>query len=330
MSSRAIGRPGPITRRTALALLGGSVAAGRGAAQTRYDLSHGYQAESVAGRAAEIFARRVSDASGAEMVVFPASKLMKSVDGFDALYAGGIAAWLGVHPATTRLAEMRLFDMPFLIRDTDHLRRAFEFGLVGRMRDFFAKQGLVLAAPIVTGAHVFSTSGRPILSPEDLEGMKLSVRGGALTSEGFAKLGASIVRLPTAELYPALQAGFLEGVATPLDTVLSARLYEVHNYLSLTRHVHGVAFLVLNERSADEIDRGLVQEIGDALAMEVLDLAAAADLELIDNLRERGMEVAEVDTDRFEIAKKLAYDLYLNDAPEAWDMLSLIEEAAYF
>lgn len=320
---------GRVTRRSALGLLSGALMFARAQGQTSLQLPHGYAPDGVAGRAAEYFAQRLARSGAATVEVLPRNRMMSSQEGFELVSNDKIDAWMGAIPASNAIASLRVFDVPFLIRDTDHLARAFDIGLSDPLKEAFAERGMRLVAPVVTGTHGISSAQRPVEDPGALEGLKLSISAGRLTIEGFSRLGASVVRIPTAELYPASQAGFLDAVAAPLASLQSLRLYETHRYLSLTRHVYGVAFLLVSRSTARRLGERQLDEIGRDITFRSLEDAEASDRATIENLAQRGMEVVDVDAGRFEYTKKLTYDLYLNEAPEAWNILSLVEKAAF-
>ncbi len=316
-----------LSRRALLALAAVGLFPLATAAQSRMRLSHGYPPGSIVDEAAARFARYVEEAIEIRLEVFPAGAFMQSREAFQALFSGQLESWIGSAPAEAAMKSLQVFDVPFLIRGPRHFRRIINAGLTGPLADVFAERGLVLVAPIAMGSHAISSSSRPVIHPSDLEGIKLNVRGGGITEAGFSRLGASTVQLPASEVFPASQAGFLDAFAGPIQLIDKQRLYEAHHFLSLTRHVYSIAYLVLNRDAASAFERDSLREVGGEISDFSLAASEAADQDAINSLSANGMEVNEIDPFEFEYTKKITYDLYLSQAPEAWEMLNFVEDS---
>ena len=66
--------------------------------------------------------------------------------------------------------------------------------------------------------------------------MKIRSPGGEIAQDFFATFGAEAGYVPFSQMYDALKERRFDGQSDPLGVVLSLKLYEVQNYLSLTCH----------------------------------------------------------------------------------------------
>lgn len=317
-----------IDRRKFLALCCAAMFPGAANAQTHMRLSHAYPAGSIVDMIAREFSERVKRESDIEFEIFPNGLLYRSSDGMEALLNGSLDAWVGSAPAEEMMQSLQVFDVPFLIRSSDHFRRIVEASADSILSKLFSQRDLVLIAPIATGAHAISTSGSKIIDPFDLKGRNLVVRNGAIAESGFSELGANTVRLPLAELFPASQAGYLDAYAGPIQDMFNLDLYKLHHSVTLTQHAFGIAYLVMNRHSVDKIPFINWRKIGREISLFSIKLSEDADREALDFMASSGVEVVKIDPFEFEYTKKFSYDLYLSKFPEAYDVLNFIEDRA--
>ncbi|MGH7057089.1 MAG: TRAP transporter substrate-binding protein [Acetobacteraceae bacterium] len=96
------------------------------------------------------------------------------------------------------------------------------------------------------GFREITTSTKPIETPEDLKGFKIRVPVSPLSLSLFKDLGAAAVTMNVAELYTALQTHVVSGQENPLDIIETEKFYEVQKYCSLTNHMWGGWWMVMN------------------------------------------------------------------------------------
>lgn len=72
---------------------------------------------------------------------------------------------------------------------------------------------------------VFTTNKR-LEKPEDMDGMKIRVPGGAANVQRYKTFGANPVSIPLSDLPQALQRGTVDGIWSTQETVRSAKLWE--------------------------------------------------------------------------------------------------------
>ncbi len=94
---------------------------------------------------------------------------------------------------------------------------------------------------------------RPVLSPEDLRGLKIRVMGTPVLVQAFQALGAQATPMSFGELYSALEQGVVDGAETDHVDLLYERFYEVTQYVSLTEHMYLAAGLVFSQKVLDRL-----------------------------------------------------------------------------
>jgi TRAP-type C4-dicarboxylate transport system substrate-binding protein len=174
----------------------------------------------------QMIAREVAAANvGLEIKVFPGSSLVKAREQWKAMLTGQIDMTSfpldyasGFHP------QFGATLMPGLVKGHEHAKRVNASPFMNDIRAIIEQGGVkVLADAWLAGA--FGGKDKCIRTPADANGMKIR-SAGATFSQMWAGAGASIVSIPSNEVYSALQQGVAQGTDTSSGSFVSFRLYE--------------------------------------------------------------------------------------------------------
>jgi len=86
---------------------------------------------------------------------------------------------------------------------------------------------------MLKGVHI-TNSKRPVISPGDLNGLKLRLPQSPAMLAWFRALGADASPLPFPQLYGALQAGVFGGQENPIAAIISAKFGQVQKFLTMS------------------------------------------------------------------------------------------------
>jgi TRAP-type transport system periplasmic protein len=174
----------------------------------------------------QMIARDVAAANvGLEIKVFPGSSLVKAQEQWKAMLNGQIDMSSfpldyasGFHP------QFGATLMPGLVKSHAHARRINDSAFLNDIKAIVEKDGVkVLADAWLAGA--FAGKEKCIRKPEDAAGMKVR-SAGATFAQMWAGAGASVVSIPSNEVYNAMQQGVIQGTDTSTGSFVSFRLYE--------------------------------------------------------------------------------------------------------
>jgi tripartite ATP-independent transporter DctP family solute receptor len=259
------------------------------------------------------FARRVSERlpGEVEIAVFGSSQLGGDELLLQKLKLGTVDLSLPSTVMSSTIDEFGLFEMPYLVRDRDHMRRIEQEVFWPELAPLAERDGYTVLAVWENGFRHITNSRRPIRRPEDLRGIKLRTPRGIWRVKLFQGYGANPTPMPFSEVFIALQTGVMDGQENPLAQIYSAKLHEVQDYLSLTGHVYTPAFVTMStarwNRLPEHVRTALV-EIARDMQSYVYESAERMDVAILDSLRIAGIEVNEVDTDAFVAATGPIYD----------------------
>jgi TRAP-type C4-dicarboxylate transport system substrate-binding protein len=174
----------------------------------------------------QMIAKEVAAANvGLEIKVFPGSSLVKAQEQWKAMLSGQIDMSSfpldyasGFHP------QFGATLMPGLVKSHAHARRLNDSPFMKDIRGIIDQGGVhVLADAWLAGA--FGAKDKCVRKPEDAAGQKFR-SAGATFSQMWAGAGASIVSIPSSEVYNALQQGVATATDTSTGSFVSFRLYE--------------------------------------------------------------------------------------------------------
>ena len=167
--------------------------------------------------------------------VYPGSSLMKTVAQFSALRKGALD--VSLYPlsyAGGEVPETNIGLMPALVPSYE-VGAAWKTSDVGRMlAKILDEKGIVVLSWIWQAGGVASRA-TPLVQPEDAKGLK--VRGGSREMDMMLKAaGASVITLPSNEIYAAMQTGAMDAAMTSSTSFISFKLEEIAKHLTSGRN----------------------------------------------------------------------------------------------
>ncbi len=170
-----------------------------------------------------------------KLEVFPSSQLGTERDLHVAIRTGGVEMLLGSPGgASVHLKELAILTAPYLFRDDAHWQ-AVAFGEIGAdWKKRTAEQaGVQIVGWFPLGTrHVVSRTA-PYENLAAIQGQKIRVADLAPYPQVFQGFGAIPTPIAFAEMYTALETGIVDGADTPLDIIMSQKLFEVAKYVNL-------------------------------------------------------------------------------------------------
>lgn len=210
-------------------------------------------------------------------------------------------------------SRFALFDMPFLVKDRDHLERLDQEIIMQDLAESIEAKGLHIVSTWENGFRHITNNERPIDKPADLEGLKLRTPKSEWRTMMFDTWGANPTPMAFSEVFVALQTGVVDGQENPLSNINGAKFQEVQDYLSLSNHVYSPIWLTAGKGGWEKLPEDMRTAITE-VAAETQGWALAKGEELDENLigtmREAGMEINRVDRDAFVEASAPVYQAY--------------------
>src|SRR5213592_2353927 len=162
---------------------------------------------------------------GLDIQVYPGASLFKPNEQWNALVNGQLD--ISSFPLDYASGKVRDFGatlMPGLVRSHDRAARMANSPFMKDIRAQIDKAGVIVLSDAWLAGAVASKKGC-IRKPEDLKGVKIRSAGPTF-AHMWQAAGASIVSVPSNEVYNALQTGVAEATDTSTGSMVSFRIYE--------------------------------------------------------------------------------------------------------
>ena len=291
-----------------IAMLAFAGPAARG--QTTLKLGHVGDPGSLYELTSNDFAQCVGKSGRAKVEVYGSSQLGNDEAMLQKLKLGQIAFSLPSSIMSSVSPTFGVFEMPYLIKDRDHMRRVRD-----QLGPVFVEaaeaRGYHIAGFWENGFRNVTNNVRPVVKPEDLQGIKLRTPKGEWRVKMFQSYGANPTPMAFSEVFTALKTGVIDGQENPLTQIYAGKFQEVQKYLSMTGHVYSPVYLATSSRTWKGWDQGLRSVIEDC-AKQASDFAyktsAQMDQDLVAKIEQAGVKVNDADKDAFIAASKPIYE----------------------
>ncbi len=302
-----------------------ALSAGAAAAQTEIKFGHVGEPGSLFDLSAQEFAKRANAKLGAraKVTVYGSSQLGGDGELMKKLKLGTVDLALPSTVMSSQVPIFGLFEMPYLVKNRDHMAKIRDQVVVPSMEPAAEKAGYRIIAIWENGFRQITNSKHPIKEPNDLQGIKLRVPGGTWRVKMFKAYGANPSPLAFSEVFVALQTGVMDGEENPLAQIYPARFYEVQKYLSMTGHVYTPAYVTAGaswSRYPADVQK-ILADTAVEMQPEVYKIAAGLDESLFKKLKDAGMQINDADKDAFIKASKPIYDEFAKEVPGGKELI---------
>jgi tripartite ATP-independent transporter DctP family solute receptor len=318
----------------AAAMVSVTLAGCSGDASTPRELKFGHVGEpgSLFALSAEEFATRANARlpEGWEVVTYGSSQLGGDELLLQKIKLGTVDFALPSTIMSSQIDQFGLFEMPYLVRDREHMKAIEEAVVWPELAPLAESQGYRILALWENGFRHVTNSRRAIETPADLAGVKLRTPSGVWRLKLFQALGANPTPMALSEVFIGLQTGVIDGQENPLAQIWGSKLFEVQEYLSMTSHVYTPAYVVVSPSGWDGLPpevRAILEEEARAAQTFVHETAARLDSDLLDLIRAEGVSVNIPDRGPFLEASRSMYQEYATSVEGGGGLLQRAESA---
>jgi tripartite ATP-independent transporter DctP family solute receptor len=219
-----------------------------------------------------------------------------------------------------------IFEMPYIIKDRDHMRRVQD-AMMDKLQGEAQANGYYIVGLAENGFRHITNNVRPINVPADLEGIKLRTPNGAWRVKMFQEYGANPTPMAFSDVFTALQTGVIDGQENPYAQIASAKFQEVQKYLSITGHVYTPAYILASDKTFSGYSDEVKQVLTDCAAETqtfTYEKAAQLETELLQVIKDAGVEVNEADKNAFIEASKPIYEGFAAEVEGAQEMIDQV------
>jgi tripartite ATP-independent transporter DctP family solute receptor len=162
-----------------------------------------------------------------EVQVFGSSQLGNDQELLQKLKLGQVNFSLPSSVMSSVTPEFGVFEMPYIVQDRDHMRKIRDEVVMTTLQEAVKKKGYRILGVWENGFRHITNNVRPIVKPEDLQGIKLRTPKGEWRVKMFQAYGANPTPMAFSEVFTALKTGVIDGQENPFAQIYSAKFQEV-------------------------------------------------------------------------------------------------------
>ncbi|WP_248898059.1 TRAP transporter substrate-binding protein [Haloplanus halobius] len=190
------------------------------------------------------------------------------------------------------------FQNPFVPKDYDHILRIMDHDLFQPAYEKLRSEGNQRQVGNViyrgTRQTVTKEGWGPIRSVDDLEGLQPRITPWETWQRTWRATGVDPVAIDWPEVYTALETGTADAAEAPPESLRSASIYEVVDYLSQTDNLTTVGSMFVREefyQGLDETYQDLVDELALSASEYGTEMAMEEEQTHYDFFEEQGIEI---------------------------------------
>ncbi len=226
-------------------------------------LGHGLDVEHPVHLAMIEMAKRAKEYSGGrlEIRVYPSEQLGPERDMLEQLQLGLVdMTKVSTSPLESFVPKEAVFSLPYVFRNPNHYWTVLEGPIGEELLNAGEARGLKGLSYYDSGSRSFYTQ-KPIMTPADLQGLKIRVQQSRTSMDMVTALGGSPTPISFGELYTALQQGVVDGAENNLPSFYLSRHYEVCRHYSMDEHTRTPDMLLVSTETWESLDAELQEAL---------------------------------------------------------------------
>ena len=271
---------------------------------------------------------------GLKFDIYPNSSLVKVNSQFSALRRGALdMSLVPISYSGGEVPELNIGLLPALVPSYD-VGSKWKNAEVGKfLSQILAEKGVIIVTWIWQAGGVASRT-KPLVTVDDAKGVK--VRGGSREMDMmFKDAGASVLSLPSNEIYAAMQTGAMDAALTSSTSLISFRLEEVSKFLTSGR---GKSYwfmlepLMISKQVFDKLPKAqqdAIMTVGADLEKFAVDSAKADDIAVSEVYAKKGAKVSDLDDatlKKWQVLAKPVWKDYADKNENCAKLLALAEK----
>ena len=216
-------------------------------------------------------------------------------------------------PVSNFYPQIAVLELPFLFSSPEEAYRIMDGPIGQELLGNLEKVGLKGLAYAERGFRNLTNSKKEVLTPADIEGLKIRVMENPVYIYTFKALGANAVPMAWTEALTAMQQGTIDGQENPVNVVYSFKLAETQKFMSFTRHTYAPAIFVMSPALFNSLDAA-TQQLFKESAQKAAEYERAwnkeKQAEQLEAIKAMGMKISSPDLAPFKAAIAPVYDKY--------------------
>ncbi len=247
--------------------------------------------------AAKQFADNVAKRTNGEIkiVIYPNNALGSPPEVLEQVILGAVDMSLSGQDQLAK--HIKLFDavsIPFSVDGYDHMDRILDGPFKQWAVPESLKAGLVYLSSWEWGFRQITNSKRPILTPDDVKGLKIRTPPAMSYQAAIEALGGNVQTISFSELVMAMRQGVVDGQENPISVIYDLKLYESQKYITIVNYLYSSMTHVVNKGVWDGLtpeQQKIIAEESDAARLLMRKLVRDGEQKQIEDMRSKGIQI---------------------------------------
>jgi tripartite ATP-independent transporter DctP family solute receptor len=287
-------------------------------AATQLKLAHYAPEAHPAHKAAVMMAEGVAKRTNNEVTIkiFPANQLGDGNEALEQQMKGAIDLSLPTQPMLDKYqpAGDRPFAvvmLPFVFKDYQHAWKVVDGPYAEWLATKFDQLNLVHLANWEWGFRNLTNSKKPIMTPADVQGLKIRTPAEIQLRSAMEAAGAVVTQINFAELPMAMKQGVVDGQENPLSVINATKIYEVQPHLALTYHVYNSMMAVASKATWAKLkpeQQKILREEAQKAGQWFRNQQLKEEADLVKFFESKGVKVTKPDREAFKAKMGPSYE----------------------
>ncbi|KQV88819.1 TRAP transporter substrate-binding protein [Pelomonas sp. Root1237] len=260
--------------------------------------------------------------------VFNKGALGSEKETIDQVKLGALAMTrVNLAPLTAMCPKTLVPSLPFLFRDTAHMRHAFDGPAGEEILKACEHSGLVGLALYDSGARSVYAR-KPIKALADMKGLKIRVQQTDLWVAAMTALSANPSPMPIGEVYTGLKTGLIDAAENNVPSYEGFRHFEAAKFYSRTEHSMTPEGLFISKRIWDKLTPDQQKQLREAAKASVAverERWDAQEAKALAAVKAAGAQIVEPDREAFRQAVQPVIAKFVN-TPELQALVKAIQD----
>lgn len=219
--------------------------------------------------------------------------------------------------------HVKLFDtvaIPFSIDGYEHMDQVLDGPFKAWAAPEVEKVGAVMLSSWEWGFRQITNSKRPILTPDDVKGLKIRTPPAMAYQAAIEALGGNVQTIDFSELVMAMRQGVVDGQENPIPTIYDLKLYESQKYITIVNYLYSSMVHLVNNKVWAKFtpeQKKIVQEESDSARLLMRKLIRDAEVAQIADMQKKGIRIDTPDLKPFQDKMGPAHEKIKKNVGEA-------------
>lgn len=184
--------------------------------------------------------------------------------------------------------------LPWLVPTYEEADAAMKGEAGQELMELIRTKGIEPLAFGESGYRQITNNKHPIVTPEDLKGLKIRTPSTEMMIDTFKQFGGDPTVMNFQEVFTALQQGVIDGQENPLSIIYNSKLNEVQKYITIWNYMYDPLVFGMNKKLFDSLDeetQKIIKETAQEAAEYQKKINREENEKLLAELETLGMEV---------------------------------------